>query len=73
MNYNDELGWFFYSEKQNEVRRKQKLSRVFCKIWDTGKTVEYTEWSSGSIKPSGIWNDYVKLGRGIVVRSERRW
>jgi hypothetical protein len=55
-------GFFFYSEKQKAIRKEQHRPTNFCQTED-GRILEYTEWVSTGIKPSGKWDDYISLGR----------
>jgi hypothetical protein len=69
MNYNDEWGFFFFSEKQLAACRSYSDLTNFCKTQD-GQIKQYTEWVSTGIKPSGKWDDYVPLGRAMYHHSQ---
>lgn len=69
MNYNDWLGFFFYSKKQKAIRTEHDAPTIFCQTED-GQIRQYTEWVSEGIEPSGAWDDYIALGRGIYHHSQ---
>jgi len=63
-----EDGYYFYSEKQKKIRSAIDKHPTFFALIG-GKTVECTERSS-TPKPSGPFDDYVNLGRGIYLGSK---
>ena len=65
----NEDGYYFFSDKQKKIRSAiDKHPTFFAMI--VGKVVECTERST-SPKPSGPFDDYVVLGRGVYLGNSR--
>jgi hypothetical protein len=65
----NEDGYYFFSDKQKKIRSAiDKHPTFFAMIG--GKVVECTERST-SPKPSGPFDDYVVLGRGVYLGNSR--
>jgi len=64
-----EDGYYFFSEKQKKIRSAIDEYPAFFALIG-GKVVECTERST-SPKPSGPFDDYVVLGRGVYLGNSR--